>query len=1000
MVENQKWIEVKGAREHNLKNINVKIPREKLVVVTGLSGSGKSSLAMDTIYAEGQRRYLMSLSAYARSFLSDQLQKPDVDTIEGISPSIAIEQKRLSQNPRSIVATVTEIYDYFRLLFASIGIPHCHVCGKEISPKTSQEIIDEIFNTIPDKVKFKVTSPIIRGKKGTYTSLFKKLRKEGYSRVIVQDEGHEPIEYLLDESINLNKNKKHTIEVVIDRLIMKKNDEEFKSRLANSIETALNLSEGLVNIELLNGESKTFSEHFFCPDCGISYNKLLPRDFSFNTPYGACPFCHGLGSTMVFDESKIISNKNYSLYESELTQIGGFRTLNSYSWRIIEAVADHYNVDLSLPVKELPKEFVNVLLYGSGSEKIEFNLTNGFDDGEIVENGQINNKSNRSNNKKSNNGKNKYDRTIFSMRFKRPFEGIINTLQRRYQETTSEEIRQYYMSFMTEYTCSKCQGKRLKPESLAVTIRGKNIWDICEMSVKDGLNWFQNLALTEQEKKIAKEIIKEIRSRYSFLNNVGLDYLTLDRMAKTLSGGEAERIRLATQIGSNLTGVLYVLDEPTIGLHPRDKFKLINMLKELRNKGNTVLVVEHDEDVIRSADYIIDMGPGAGDTGGYVVAEGPIDKIISVEQSITAKYLSNKMQIEIPKKRRTPTNKAIVIKGARENNLKNIDVKFPLGLFICVTGVSGAGKSSLIEMVLYKAVKNYFNIKRNKSDQNNSELATILKNGENYDAIEGLENIDKVINIDQSPIGRTPKSIPATYTKVFDYIREVFAQTEEAKIRGYKKGRFSFNVKAGRCEKCRGLGYNLIEMHFLPDVYVKCDVCKGKRYNEETLEVKYKGKNIYEILKMTHNEALEFFKNQPKIRSILQTVVDVGLGYLELGQPSNTLSGGESQRMKLSRELSKRSTGKTLYILDEPTTGLHFHDVKILINVLQRLVDQGNTVIVIEHNLDVIKSADYIIDLGPEGGEKGGNIVAVGSPEDIATNKNSYTGKYLKKVLN
>jgi len=1000
------WIIVKGAREHNLKNINVKIPRNKLVVITGLSGSGKSSLAMDTIYAEGQRRYLMSLSAYARSFLSEQLQKPDIDSIEGISPAIAIEQKKLSQNPRSIVATVTEIYDYFRLLFANIGIPHCPICGKEITPKSSQEIVDELFMSIPLNAKFKVLSPIVMGKKGTYTALFNKLKKEGYSRVIIQDEAHEPIEFELDENIELDKNKKHTIYVVIDRLIMNKSKPDFKSRLASAVETSLKLSDGLLTIQLINGETKTFSEHYFCTDCGISYNKLQPRDFSFNTPYGACPSCLGLGSTLAFDESKIIPNKNVSLYESELTKIGGFRSIDSYSWKIIECVARHYGVDLSKPIKDLPPKFIDVLLYGSGSEKIEFVLSNGIDYEDIENDDEDSNEfsfeSDTGDQNIQTNTKN-FERTSFSMRFKRPFEGIINTLQRRYQETNSEEIREYYMEFMTEYTCTKCQGRRLKPESLSVTIKNKNIWDICKMSVKEGLEWFKNLKLTPQEEKITKEVIKEILSRYSFLYNVGLEYITLDRMARTLSGGEAERIRLATQIGSNLTGVLYVLDEPTIGLHPRDKFKLINMLKELRDKGNTVLVVEHDEDLIRSSDYIIDMGPKAGANGGTIVSEGPLEQIINNENSLTANYLSGKLKIDIPQSRRKPTDKYILIKGAKENNLKNIDVKIPLGLFICVTGVSGAGKSSLIEMVLYNAIKSFFSLKRGfyviNNHNGNSLNNFALKNGPNYDSIENLHYIDKVINIDQSPIGRTPKSIPATYTKVFDYIREVFAQTEDAKIKGYTKSRFSFNLKAGRCEKCGGLGYNLIEMHFLPDVYVKCDICKGKRYNEETLEVKFKNKNINDVLKMTHSEALEFFKNYPRICSILQTVVDVGLGYIELGQPSNTLSGGECQRMKLSRELSKKSTGNTLYILDEPTTGLHFHDIKILINVLQRLVDQGNTVIIIEHNLDVIKSADYIIDLGPEGGDKGGYIVATGTPEEVAENPNSYTGQYLKNIL-
>ncbi len=960
---NSKYIIVKGAREHNLKDISVKIPRDKMVVFTGLSGSGKSSLAIDTIYAEGQRRYLQSLSSYARQFL-EGMDKPDVDTVEGLSPAIAIEQKAVSKNPRSTVATVTEIYDYFRLLYANIGIPHCPDCGKEISPQSSQEITTEIINSLKEGTKFKVLSPIIKGKKGTYEKLFEKLKKDGYSRVIIQDESHEAIEYLLDDTITLNKHQKHNIDVVIDRLIMRQNDSDFKSRIANAIETSLQLSDGLVKISIIDGDTKQFSEHFFCSDCGISYEKLLPRDFSFNTPHGACPYCKGLGSMLSFDEEKVIPETDVSLYDSGLLKLGGFGTIGSYSWQMIEIVAEHYKADLNLQINELPSEFWEKLMYGSGKEKIMFNFNeNNFEDDDIDD-----------------------GKAHFQWRVKRPWEGIMNTLQRRYMQTKSQGSRDYYENFMTQYKCNNCKGKRLSSKALAVTIRDKNIWELCEMSVKEANKWLKSQKLNKREEIIGKEIMKEILARYSFLDNVGLDYITLDRMAKTLSGGESERIRLATQIGSNLVGVLYVLDEPTIGLHPRDKSKLIKMLKELRNKGNTVLIVEHDEDVIRDADYIVDLGPKAGISGGNIVVAGNIQEVINSPNSFTGKYLSGKLEIEIPEHRRVSEEHYIKISKANENNLKNIDVKIPLGIFTCITGVSGAGKSSLIQQVLLTAVKDW--LRRGEP-----------KPGSNYNKIEGLEYVDKVINIDQNPIGRTPKSTPCTYTKLFDHIRDLYASTEEAKIRGYKKGRFSFNVKGGRCEKCRGLGYNLIEMHFLPDVYVKCDVCKGKRYNDETLEVKYKEKNIHDVLEMTHNQALEFFKNQPKIRNILQTIVDVGLGYIALGQSSPTLSGGEAQRMKLSRELSKRSTGNTLYILDEPTTGLHSHDVRILLLSLQRIVEKGNTVVIIEHNLDVIKSADFIIDLGPEGGDKGGYIVGAGTPEEICENKKSYTGQYLKTVL-
>lgn len=967
-MDNSKYLIITGARQHNLKNINVKIPRDKMVAITGLSGSGKSSLAIDTIYAEGKRRFLQSLSTYARQFLGS-IDKPDVDSIEGLSPAIAITQMGLSSNPRSIVGTVTEIYDYLRLLYANIGIPHCPICGNKIIPRSSQEITKEILESLKEGTKFKVRAPVISGKKGTYEKLFKKLHKEGYSRVIIQDEGHDAVEHLLDNPINLDKFKKHSIDVVIDRLIMREDNSDFKSRTANAIETALILSEGIVKITIIDGgATKIFSEHHFCSDCGISYSKLLPRDFSFNTPYGNCKYCKGLGSVLSFNEDNLFPNRSNPITESNLTNVGGFRSLNGYSWKMIESVFDHYNVSLATPMNEYPDNYLEKLLYGTGKDKIKFEINgdrpsddNGFsDDGKMS----------------------------FSWKVRRPFEGILTTLQRRYMQTSSDGVRKHYENFMKEYVCNHCKGQRLKPETLAVVIKEMNIWDICRMTVDVAIKWFKKLKLSKREGLIVKQVLKEINSRYSFLENVGLDYISLDRLSKTLSGGESERIRLATQIGSNLVGVLYVLDEPTIGLHSRDKFKLINMLKELRNKGNSVLIVEHDEDVIREADFIVDIGPGAGMSGGEVVATGSVEDIIASPRSITGKYLSGEYKIEIPKHRRFTEKGWIKIYGARENNLKNIDVEIPLGVFTCITGVSGAGKSSLVENVLVTAIKNSLSRKSSKKYESN------------YDKIEGLEDIDKMINIDQSPIGRTPRSVPSTYTKVFDVIRDVFAQTEEAKIRGYDKGRFSFNVKRGRCQKCGGKGFNLIEMHFLPDVYVKCDVCKGKRYNEETLEVKYNDKSIYEVLMMTHNQALEFFKHHPKIRQILKTVVDVGLGYIALGQSSTTLSGGEAQRMKLSRELSKRSTGNTLYILDEPTTGLHFHDIKVLIKALQFLVDKKNTVVIIEHNFDIIKSADYIIDLGPEGGEKGGYIVTQGTPEEVASHESSYTGKFLYDALN
>ncbi|MGV9203384.1 MAG: excinuclease ABC subunit UvrA [Promethearchaeia archaeon] len=958
---NQNSIKILGARQHNLKNINVKIPRNKLVVITGVSGSGKSSLAMDTLYAEGQRRFLESLSSYARQFLGE-MDKPDVDSIEGLSPSIAIEQKPLSKNPRSTVGTITEIYDYYRLLFANIGVPHCPQCGKEIKPQTSQQIIKQIRKMLKEDQKFIVKAPVIRDRKGEYRELLQDLNKKGYFRVEVDG-----IQYTLDEEISMDKNVKHSINVIVDRLI---NREGIKTRLADSIETSLRLADGLVMVEILEEDSKTeeiFSEHYACVDCGISIPQLNHKMFSFNIPHGSCKYCNGLGTVMEFEASLVLGdNYNVPLQQSKIRDIPGFGTLKSYSWQVLNQVAEHYGFDTeNTPIKDIKEENLNKLLYGTGEELIEI---------------EINSKK-KNRRYKNPNRKSKYN-------FVRPYEGLIPKLHRRYMETKSN--RDKYEEFMDKVPCPQCSGQRLKPESRAVTIEGINIADLSDMAVKDSLKFFKNLKLSERKSVIVKEVLKEIKSRLSFLDNVGLDYIALSRRADTLSVGEAERIRLATQLGSSLVGVLYVLDEPSVGLHARDINRLINMLKKLRDLGNTIVVVEHDEEIIRSSDHIIDLGPLAGDHGGEVVAEGSIDDILdhSRNESVTAQYLSGKKKIPVPTKRRAITDQFITLKGAKEHNLKNVNVKIPLNVFTCVTGVSGAGKTSLIIDCLYKGLHNLVNTRSNKIDT-----------GEFKD-ITGYENIDKVLEIDQSPIGRTPRSVPATYSKAFDYIRKYYAQLPESKERGYKKGRFSFNTKEGYCKKCKGKGYILKEMYFLPDIYIKCDLCNGHRYNAETLEIEYKGKNIADVLDMTFEQALEFFSNFPNLKRTLKTVVDVGLGYLELGQSSTTLSGGESQRLKIARQLRKRSTGNTLYILDEPTTGLANYDIKILLKVLQRLVKKGNTVIIIEHNMEIIKSADYIIDLGPEGGELGGEVVITGPPEEIIKCKDSYTGQYLKKHLN
>lgn len=951
---------IKGARQNNLKNIDVVIPRNKLVVITGISGSGKSSLAMDTLYAEGQRRFLESLSSYARQFLGE-MDKPDVDSIEGLSPAIAIEQKPLSKNPRSTVGTVTEIYDYYRLLFANAGVPHCPNCGKEIKPQTPQQIIQQVLTSVKLNQKFMIKAPIIRDRKGEYKDLLQNLKKQGYLRVEVDN-----IQYTLDEEISMDKNVKHTINVIIDRLVMRK---DIKTRLADSIEIALGIAEGIIIIEVIGEGEQMFSEHYACLDCQISIPPINHKMFSFNIPHGSCPYCNGLGTVMEFDYGLVLGyDLDVSLQESQIRDIPGFGTLTGYSWQMLKQVSQHYGFDTNeIPIKDIDPKKLHKLLFGSGKEPIEFHFASENSDYRY-----------QKNEKKT------------SFHIVKPFEGIIPMLHRRYMETASERGREIYESFMNKIECPQCNGQRLKPESRAVTINNINIAELTNITVKDSIKFFEDLKLDKTLFTIVKEVLKEIRERLSFLDNVGLNYIQLSRRSDTLSVGEAERIRLATQLGSTLVGVLYVLDEPTVGLHHRDITRLIKMLKKLRDLGNTVLVVEHDDEIIRNADHIIDLGPLAGEKGGEIVAEGTLEDILN-SNSLTGKYLSGKETIEVPKIRRKLSDNFIEIKGLRQHNLKNIDLKIPLNIFTCITGVSGAGKTSLIIDCLYRGLHNLINIRSAK-----------LKTGD-FDEIIGYNHIDKIINIDQSPIGRTPRSVPATYTKAMDFIREIFAALPDSKERGYKKGRFSFNVKAGHCKICKGTGYILKEMYFLPDVYIKCDLCRGKRYNAETLEIKYKEKSISNILEMTFDRALEFFDSFPNLNRTLQTIVDVGLGYLELGQSSTTLSGGESQRLKIGRELRKTSTGNTLYILDEPTTGLSAYDIKILLKVLQRLVDKGNTVIIIEHNMQIIKSVDYIIDLGPEGGEKGGNVVIMGSPEEIVKNniKNrSYTAKYLKKYIN
>ena len=934
---------IKGAKEHNLKNINLEIPRNKLVVITGLSGSGKSSLAFDTLYAEGQRRYVESLSSYARQFLG-LMEKPEVESIEGLSPAISIDQKTTSKNPRSTVGTVTEIYDYLRLLYARIGTPYCPNCGKKIEKQSIDQIVDNVMK-LETGTRIQVLAPVVRGRKGEYTKLFEDLQKDGFARVRVDGEIYD-----LSDEIKLEKNKKHEIEIVVDRLVIK---EDIVGRLTESIEVALKHAENLVLIDVVGKKPVLYSCNYACPDCGFSFPELTPRMFSFNNPYGACPKCSGIGYLMKMDEDLIIPDKNKTLYDG--VKAFGSSTMkkgDTMAKMYFESVGRHYGIDIrNKKIKDLPREFLDKILYGTGNEEIDF----------------------------------EYESSIGKRQFTAPFEGVIPTLERRHNETKSQGMRDFYELYMSELPCDECHGTRLKKEILSIKVGGININEMTDLSVKHLKEFLSNLELTSSQKMIAELILKEINSRLQFLIDVGLEYLTLSRSAGTLSGGEAQRIRLATQIGSGLTGVLYILDEPSIGLHQRDNDKLIATLKKLRDLGNTLIVVEHDEDTMYAADQIIDIGPGAGVHGGKVMAQGTAEEIKHVENSITGAYLSGRKQITVPKKRRPGNKKSIEIIGATENNLKNISVKFPLGKFICVTGVSGSGKSTLINEVLYKNIAQKLNGATEKAGK--------------CKQIKGLDNIDKIINIDQSPIGRTPRSNPATYTGAFDLIRDIFAETNEAKMRGYEKGRFSFNVPGGRCESCSGDGVHRIEMHFLPDVFVPCEVCKGKRYNRETLEVKYKGKNIADVLDMTVEEALEFFENIPKIKNKIQTLYDVGLGYIKLGQPSTTLSGGEAQRVKLATELSKKATGKTLYILDEPTTGLHIADVHRLVDILQRLVDTGNTIIVIEHNLDLIKTSDYIIDLGPEGGDGGGEIIAVGTPEQICKNERSYTGKFLKKYL-
>ena len=933
---------IKGAKEHNLKNINLEIPKNKLVVVTGLSGSGKSSLAFDTLYAEGQRRYVESLSSYARQFLGI-MEKPDVESIDGLSPAISIDQKTTSKNPRSTVGTVTEIYDYIRLLYARIGVPYCPNCGIKIEKQTIDQIVDTILN-YEEGTRIQVLSPVIRSKKGEYTKLFSDMQKNGFVRAKIDGEVYE-----LSDDIELDRNKKHSIDIIVDRLVIKK---EARNRLAESVEVAMQYAGSLVKIDVVGEGERIFSSNYACTNCGFSFEELSPRMFSFNNPQGACPECTGIGYLMKMDEDLIIPDKSKTLYDG--VKAFGSSTMKkgeTMAKMYFESIGKHYGIDIKKPIKKLPREFLEKILYGTGDEEIDFEYTS----------------------------------SAGTRKFTSPFEGVIPTLERRYRETKSAGMRDFYEMYMSESACTTCNGARLKKEILSVKVGDKNINELTELSIVKIKAFLESLELNKKDRIIADMIFRELNKRLQFLIDVGLDYLTLSRPAGTLSGGEAQRIRLATQIGSGLSGVMYILDEPSIGLHQRDNEKLIQTMKKMRDLGNTLIVVEHDEDTMYAADEVIDIGPGAGVHGGNVVAQGTAEEIKKVENSITGQYLSGRKKIPVPKKRRKSNGKAIEIIGATEHNLKNVNVKIPLGVFNCVTGVSGSGKSTLVNEVLYQYLAkelNGSNVKPGKCTK-----------------IKGIEFIDKIINIDQSPIGRTPRSNPATYTGVFDSIRDIFAGTNEAKMRGYQKGRFSFNVEGGRCEACQGDGVVRIEMNFLPDIYVPCEVCSGKRYNRETLEVKYKGKNIADVLDMTVEEAVDFFSNVPKIKQKIQTLLDVGLGYIKLGQPSTTLSGGEAQRVKLATELSKRATGKTLYILDEPTTGLHIADVHRLIEILQRLVDTGNTILVIEHNLDLIKTADHIIDLGPEGGEKGGQVIAVGTPEQICKNEQSYTGKFLKKYL-
>ena len=932
---------IKGAREHNLKNVDVELPRNKLVVLTGLSGSGKSSLAFDTLYAEGQRRYVESLSSYARQFLG-QMEKPDVDYIEGLSPAISIDQKTTSKNPRSTVGTVTEIYDYLRLLYARIGIPHCPKCGREIRQQTVDQMVDQVL-ALPERTRIQVLAPVIRGRKGEHVKVLEDLKRDGYVRVRIDGEMRE-----LDEEIHLEKNKKHTIEAVVDRLVVR---EGMNKRLTDSLETAMKVSGGLIVLDVIDGEEMLFSQNYACPDCGISLEELTPRMFSFNNPYGACPTCSGLGTLMRMDPELILPNRDLSLNEGALRVTGWNSGADGSIFNMyLAAMAERYGFSLDVPVKDLPREALDALLYGTKGEKLSLH----------------------------------YERDGRTTTYSAPFEGVIPSLERRYRETNSPGMREEYEAYMSNIPCPDCRGQRLKPVSLAVTVGGLNIAALSDLSVRKARSFLSQLTLTEKEARIARQILKEIDNRLGFLCDVGLEYLTLSRSAGTLSGGEAQRIRLATQIGSSLMGVLYILDEPSIGLHQRDNDRLLRTLKHLRDIGNTVIVVEHDEDTMRQADYIVDIGPGAGVHGGEVVACGTAEEIMRNPNSLTGQFLSGARKIAVPAHRRRPTGE-LLVRGAREHNLKNIDVRIPLGVFTCVTGVSGSGKSTLVNEIVRKALSRDLNRARTRPGA--------------HDGIDGIEALDKVIDIDQSPIGRTPRATPATYTGMFDLIRNVFAGVPEAKARGYKANRFSFNVKGGRCEACAGDGIIKIEMHFLPDIYVPCDVCKGHRYNRETLEVRYKGKSIYDVLDMTVEQAMEFFENYKQIHRKLRTLYDVGLGYIKLGQPSTQLSGGEAQRIKLATELSRASTGRTLYILDEPTTGLHMADVDRLIEMLQKLTDAGNSVLVIEHNLDVIKTADHIIDLGPEGGDGGGTIVAQGTPEEVARVPESYTGQWLQKVL-